>query len=173
MYICFASLSFPECLLTWWRHQMETFFGLLAICAGNSPVPGEFLAQRPVTRSFDVFFDLRLNKWLNKQSWGCSFETPSGSLWRHCNEMHHCRTVTSRSRRVIFGLSSWRDRNEESVSISWRYHAERLNISALRRYSWGSIIQMIELQILIYGEVKRCFQWKAQDLFTNIPFVLI
>ena len=41
---------------------METFFALLAICAGNSPVPGEFPAQRPVTRSFDVFFDLRLNK---------------------------------------------------------------------------------------------------------------
>ena len=39
---------------------METFSALLAICAGNSPVPGEFPAQRPVTRSFDVFLDLRL-----------------------------------------------------------------------------------------------------------------
>ena len=38
---------------------METFFSLLAICAGNSPVNGEFPAQRPVTWSFDVFFDLR------------------------------------------------------------------------------------------------------------------
>ena len=46
---------------------METFSALLAICAGNSPVPGEFLAQRPVTRSFDVFFDLRLTKQLSKQ----------------------------------------------------------------------------------------------------------
>ena len=36
-------------------------------CAGNSPVPGEFPAQRPVTRSFDVFFDVRLNKRLIKQ----------------------------------------------------------------------------------------------------------
>ena len=44
---------------------METFSALLAICAGNSPVPGEFPAQRPVTRSFDVFFDLRLNKRLS------------------------------------------------------------------------------------------------------------
>ena len=41
---------------------METFSVLLAICAGNSPVPGEFPAQRPVTRSFDVFFDLHPNK---------------------------------------------------------------------------------------------------------------
>ena len=53
---------------TWWRHQMETFSALLAICAGNSPVPGEFPAQRPVTRNFDVFFDLRPNKRLSKQS---------------------------------------------------------------------------------------------------------
>ena len=50
-----------------WRHQMETFSALLAICAGNSPVPSEFPTQRPVTRSFHVFFDLRLNKRLSKQ----------------------------------------------------------------------------------------------------------
>ena len=55
---------------TWWRHQMETFYASLAIDAGNSPVTGEFPAQRPVTRSFDAFFDMRLNKWLSKQSWG-------------------------------------------------------------------------------------------------------
>ena len=60
---------------------METFSAFLAICAGNSPVP----AQRPVTRSFDVFFDLRLNKRLSKQSWGWWFETLSCPLWRHLN----------------------------------------------------------------------------------------
>ena len=49
------------------RHQMETFSALLAICAGNSPAPGEFPAQRPVTRSFDVSFDLRLNNQMSKQ----------------------------------------------------------------------------------------------------------
>ena len=70
---------------SWWRHQMETFSALLAICAGNSPVPGEFPAQRPVTRSFDVFFDLRLNKRLIKQSRGWWFETSSWSLWRQRN----------------------------------------------------------------------------------------
>ena len=65
---------------------METFSAVLAICAGNSPVPGEFLAQRPVTRSFDVFFDLRLNKRLNKQSSCLWFETISRPLWCHSNE---------------------------------------------------------------------------------------
>ena len=64
---------------------METFSTLLAVCAGNSAVPGEFPTQRPVTRSFDVFFDLRLNKRLDKQSWGWWFETLSRPFWRHCN----------------------------------------------------------------------------------------
>ena len=64
---------------------METFSALLAICAGNSPVPSEFPTQRPVTRSFDVFFDLRLNKRLSKQSWGWWLETLSRLLWRHRN----------------------------------------------------------------------------------------
>ena len=41
---------------------METFSALLALCAENSPVPGEFPTQRPVTRRFDVFHDLRLNE---------------------------------------------------------------------------------------------------------------
>ena len=64
---------------------MEAFSALLAICAGNSPVTGELPTQRPVTRSFDVFFDLRLNKRLSKQSWSWWIETPSRPLWRQCN----------------------------------------------------------------------------------------
>ena len=65
---------------------METFSALLAICVGNSPVPGEIPTQRPVTRSFDVFFDdLRLNKRFSKQWWGWWFETPSCPLLRHGN----------------------------------------------------------------------------------------
>ena len=71
--------------IPWWRHQMETFSALLALYAGNLPVTGEFPSQRPVTRSFDFFFNLRPNKRLNKQSWGWWFETPSRLLWRQCN----------------------------------------------------------------------------------------
>ena len=73
----------------WWRHQMETFSALLAICAGNSPVSGEFPAQRPVTRSFDIFFDVRLIKRLSKHSRGWWFETLSHPLWRHRNGINH------------------------------------------------------------------------------------
>ena len=49
---------------------MESFSALLALCAGDSPVTSESPSQRPVTRSFDMFFDLCLNKRLTKQSWG-------------------------------------------------------------------------------------------------------
>ena len=71
---------------TWWRHQMESFSALLALCEGNSPVTGEFPSQRLVMRSFDIFFDMCLNKRnkrLSKQSWGWWFETLSCSLCRH------------------------------------------------------------------------------------------
>ena len=77
---------------------METFSALLAICAGNSPVSGEFPAQRPVTRSFDVFFDLRMNERLSKHSWGWCIETPSRQLWRQSNTLIsdgiHVRDIT-------------------------------------------------------------------------------
>ena len=72
---------------TWWHHQMETISAVLALCAGNSPVTSEFPSQRPVTRSFDVFFDLCLNKRLSKQSWGLWCEMPWRSLWRHRNDV--------------------------------------------------------------------------------------
>ena len=67
---CEVTSGHVFCVCSWWRHQLETFSALLALCAGNSPVFGEFPSQRPVTWSFAVFFDLRLNKRLSKQSWG-------------------------------------------------------------------------------------------------------
>ena len=54
---------------------------------GEFTGPGEFHAQRPVTRSFDVFFELPPNQRLSKQPWGWWFETPSWSLWRQCNDI--------------------------------------------------------------------------------------
>ena len=63
-----------------WKH-----FRVTGPLCGEFAGPGEFPTQRPVTRSFDVFFDLRLNKRLSKQPWGRWFETPSWSLWRHCD----------------------------------------------------------------------------------------
>ena len=68
---------------------METFPRYWPLCGKFTGHQGDrwiwFPAQRPVTRSFDIFFDLRLNKRLSKQSRRRRFETPSLSLWRHCN----------------------------------------------------------------------------------------
>ena len=56
---------------------MGTFLALLALCVGYSPVTGDFPAHMTVTRSFDVFFDLRLNKrWSNNRE--------ADDLRRHC-----------------------------------------------------------------------------------------
>ena len=89
-------------LNSWWRHQMETFSALLAIYAGTFPVAGEFPTQRPVTRSFDVFFDLRLNKRLRKQSRGWWLETLSRPLWRQCNVK--CRKILKSCMVITFCL---------------------------------------------------------------------
>ena len=79
----------PQQVISWWRHKMETFSVLLALSAENSPVNGEFPSQSPVTRSFDVFFDLLLNKRLNKQSRRLWFEIPSRSWWRRFNYQYN------------------------------------------------------------------------------------
>ena len=100
-----------ELRLAWWRHQMEPFSALLGPCAGNSPVTGEFPAKRPVTRSFDVFFHLGLNKRLSKQCWGWWFETPSRPLWRHCNG-HSINLLAA-------VVSQW---NGNVISTMWNFH---------------------------------------------------
>ena len=75
------------------RRRFDVIMALFVCCVSAGLVdclfcvcgPGEFPTQRPVTRGFDVFFDLRLNKRLSKQPWGWWFETPSWSLLRQCN----------------------------------------------------------------------------------------
>ena len=70
-------------MVPWWRYQMETFSALLAICAGNSSVPGEFPAQRSVTRSFDVSLICTwINNWVNNREGG-NYRRP---LWRQRND---------------------------------------------------------------------------------------
>ena len=86
-------------LVTWWRHQMETFSALLAHCEGNSQVTGEFFSQRPVTRSFDAFFICTwTNGWVNNRD--------AGDLRRY--RAHYDVTVI---RRIC---------NAENNSMTWR-----------------------------------------------------
>ena len=81
----FSSTSAVVQCMSWWHLQMETVSALLALYEGNSPVTDEFPSQRPVTRSFDDLFDLRLNKQLNKKLTRRWFKTQSRTLWHHCN----------------------------------------------------------------------------------------
>ena len=87
---------------------METFSSLLAICAWKSPATCDFPEQRPVTRSFDVFFDLRLNKRLSKQWWSWRFETPSmTSLWcpfAKCYGSLACSSTLAFNLQVLFTI---------------------------------------------------------------------
>ena len=89
---------------SWWRHQLEAFSALLAICAGNSPVTGEFPAQRPVAQSFEVFFDQRPNKRLSE----------AGDLRRH---RAHCDAI------VMYAEKTPRDIEGASYIVrSQRYY---------------------------------------------------
>ena len=105
---------------------METFSALLAICAGNSPIAGEFSAQRPVTWSFDVSFDLHPKKRLSKQSWGWWFETPSRPLWRHCNASHSWQQSKRESSNLLDLCHRWflhkEPNNAENVAMCIRHH---------------------------------------------------
>ena len=81
--------ALPCNLLNFLITMISSNGGLLRVtapCAGNSPVTGEFPSQMPVTRSFDVFFDLHLNNRLGKQWKRRWFVMPSRLLWRHCND---------------------------------------------------------------------------------------
>ena len=107
--------------LYWWRHQMETFSALLALCAGNWPAVGQFPSQRPVTRGFDVFFDLRLNKRLSKQSirWRLRRHRAHYDVivmkrflvsWDHTGSPTHDWLGTSE-------IGAWKRHNDETFSL--------------------------------------------------------
>ena len=113
-------------VLSWWRHEMETYSESSALCAVNSPATGEFPVQRPVTRSGDIFFDPLLNKRLSKQPWGWWYETPSRSLWRHCNVRWTGRTLAKSfsgrqftERKVPWGYSKhWKQKDIMMLTLS-------------------------------------------------------
>ena len=119
--------------------------------------------KRPVKRSFDVYFDLRLNKRLSKQAWGWWFETPSCPIWRHCND---CRTLVRgrggkcvrRKFRIFFSLFvhfahwysiAWNRYEVRDIIpwemltkmvISWLLNVEKIWNSA--QINWSSILNL-------------------------------
>ena len=82
----------------------------------------EFPTQRPVTQSFDVFFDLRLNKRLSKQSWGWWFDTLSCPFWRHCNERRRCFSWGYLDSCMHKCLCEWFDIIDTKYQWSWKMY---------------------------------------------------
>ena len=113
--------------------------------------------KRPVTRSFDVFFDLRPNKRLSKQSWGWWFETPSRSLWRHRNELDMWKSL----RRTVqwLGLKFSVERVCDKHAAAGQYW-KSIHIIRIISYipSACSNIHYFRRRSSMYGIVQRgCF----------------
>ena len=138
----------------WWRHQMQTSSASLAICAGNSPVTGEFPAQMPVSRNFDVFFDLRLHKWLSKHWLGWWFETPSRPLWRHLNAVGWPCTPMKTPQVHMFLLLSLHSLNNRSpgsfkcrtVSDTDISEREKNNLWLIERNNTAPVCSIMKIQ---------------------------
>ena len=146
---CTRSTTFLTCmvrwcnLVAWWRLQTETFSALLNFCAGNSPVTGELPSQRPVTRSFHVFFDLHPSKRLTKQSWDWLFET--------LFELSQCYIVIT----------------VKSLTFHTRYHISQTISSDQVKYisqEHGVMINgekpNLRYLVRLYGKWPLSFMWK-------------
>ena len=131
--------------VSWWHHQMEIFSALLALCAGNSPIIGEYPTQRPVTWSFDVFFDLRLNKRLSKLSWGWWHGMPSRSLWHHCDVLQETKFA-------------------QGVTVSLDHHEKGTLIISHWSYWWNSAFWTLVGKFMVLGNTIT-----QKRLFTKLP----
>ena len=83
--LCIIACIHNDETLSWWRHQIETFSALLAICAGNSPVPVNSLHKGQWRGA--LMFSLIcvwINGWANNREAG-DLRRPSRPLWRHRN----------------------------------------------------------------------------------------
>ena len=123
---------------------IKTFSALLAVCSGNSPITGEFPTQWPVTRSFDVFFDLDMWKLLSKQSWCWLFETTSRPLWRHCNVLliwYCCNTCRycHRQGAVLYTNGTTTYSKWHTSQLLWRL---TIQVLAVTRSSHAMVIRV-------------------------------
>ena len=141
-------------------------FRVTGHCAGNSPVTGEFPAQRPVRRSFDVFLDLRLNKRLSKQSRGWWFERLSRPLWRHCNvSAWHDGWLSISVFLSSLGSSSYRESHALQFQSEWQLRFKRPKQLEVQDY-----LRMIYTAMVFQNlRVKHC--WLNMFLFLSLGAV--
>ena len=132
--------------------------------------PGEFPPQRPVTRSFDVFFDLRMNKRLSKQSRRRWFETPPLPIWRHCNENSNAELWCFFNLRLNKRLSkdSWGWWFETLSHPSWR----QCNDEWVRYYVWNLKRSKYFIHIFNVKAARKFFFWMQPNLRDEPHFIL-
>ena len=125
-------------------------------------VPGEFPAQSPVARSFDVFFDLYPNKRLSKQWWGWWFETPSRPLWHHHDEEPIVQKV-----KPCQGIIIIKDKNYISRDLL-QLHVLSTNI---QQHRMNTIEEMLAIvKSVSSGKNRQCNQFlKLPTSFTQMP----
>ena len=121
---------------------------LMALCVGNSLATGEFPPQRPVTRSFDVFFDLHLNEWLSKQSRCWWFEMPSCSSWCHYNGLFHSRELS------------------ESTITNALTRSELIDMAHFENLFEKIMARIIEYHMIKYCLVKKS-SFKSSDIYLS------
>ena len=126
---------------------------MLFFCTGISPVTGEFPSQRPVTRSFDVFFDLRLNQQLSKQWRRWWFEAPSHQSWRHHDISIKCK---------------W-----SNVNLWTLYgdHQRIINLNYAKIYFWLAFSIRIYLYLILYTQLLNSIS--PLHMCRSIPSVII
>ena len=126
--------------------------------------PGEFPAQWPVTRSSDVFFDLRLNKLLNKQPQGWWFETPPWSLWRHC---HGVANIWNNWAKYLTGGKTWKPLQYPNLLSGDRIHI----VNVGRQRERPIMIVWIPVQVTQHVYIEEV-SWGLRELPTVGPIVL-
>ena len=156
------------------------------ICRVTGPLcveftdPGEFPAQRPVTRNFDAFFDLRPNKRLSKQRWGCWFDTSSIPLWRHCNATAHPSVTWRRLLKIWQPLLSphfankwnsylWKKvikHNEFIIYTIWKDALTRgQSIShdslVMVTMEWSDRVKWDEKYVIVIGKFVVMYSWRS------------
>ena len=156
------------------RHQMENFSALLAIGAGNSPVTAEFPVQRPVTRSFDVFFDLRLNKQLSKQSWGSWFETHFDVIVMGPNRKTQYTSIRHVTHPTFY--IRWMRTHPIALCMQLKYRVSRscatlsfpasFNVFSIKWARLGTKVGTIKLGVIILVFVG--YLWISLIIFGNV-----
>ena len=148
-----------------WKH-FPHYWPFVRGTTGHRWIP----LQMSVTRSFDVSYDLPLNKWLSKQSRRRWFETPSLPLWRHCNVMHICKqvVVVSRWTLVVLVYENWfvpREDIIKSIIDVWLIWLQRTNLLFVNKkvFSLNTLKPEWKFRHFMDG-VLKCFSLKEMFL---------